>query len=249
MWKVLAIAEQGLNKQLRRQDAVAQNLANVNTTGYKRKICEEKDFKACVQNSFDNRLCPAGDTNTYNDGGLLDTGVMDLTQGSLVQTDSALSLAINGKGFFKLLTPSGVQYTRNGNFTLDAEGTVVSHDGFPVLGTGGPIRVDGKKIEVMSDGTVRSDEDIVGKISVVDFPEPVNLTQAGDHLMSSQETPEETTSDAGILSGYLESSNVNALTEMVRMIESMRYSQMNEKVIKTADELLDKINNQLGKVR
>jgi len=204
---VLALAEAGVNVLMRAQEQIAHNLANLNTTGYKRRVGDGSQFGGMVASRLP---------------------IEDPTQGQLVQTESPFDLAIKGGGSFKIQTPEGIRLTRDGNFTIDRSGMLVTTQGFPVLGTDGPIYIDGGPIKVSPDGTIQSDGTTVGRLDISEGTEGAGTE---------------------ILSGFLESSNVNPLSEMVRMIESMRLCQMNEKVIKAADELMDKLNTEMGKVR
>jgi flagellar basal-body rod protein FlgF len=160
-----------------------------------------------------------------------------------------LDVAINGSGFFSIQTPDGVQYTRQGNFTLDSEGVLITPDGYPVLGEGGEITLEEGTVEIDGQGGVYVDGDEVGRLQISDFTNPETLTKAGNgRFVGSDaaimgERPENST----VSQGYLETANVNPVRAMTEMIETSRAFEAYQKVIQSADEATSKSINDVGK--
>jgi len=210
----------GLSRQMlleRELDITANNLANVDTVGYK----------------FDELLNAADPVTTSTPGGQPSTvtfvtsdGVArDYTQGALTQTGAPLDVAIDGKGFFQISTASGPRYTRDGRFRLDATGKLVTQEGDPVQGTGGDITLDPKKgaVSIGDNGVISQAGVAVGKLSVVTFDSLAALSKDGgnNYRNDSNLTPQPSTT-ALVKQGMLEASNVQPITQITRLIEINR---------------------------
>lgn len=195
-------------------------------------------------------------SNPLNALGQLSYGIhsseveINFEQGQLQQTESSFDLALEDKGFFCIETPEGERYTRNGEFTKNAEGYLVTKEGYKVLGDGGYIKVDGNNMTVNEKGEVYSDAQLVDKLKLVDFNDYKVLRKEGDGLVRIEEGIEaETVAAAGTVhQGFLESSNVNSVKEMVEMITMMRTYEANQKMIKIHDELLGKAVSEIARV-
>lgn len=193
----------------------------------------------------------------------------DTTPGPLELTGNPLDLAIGGEGYFVLQTQNGPRYTRSGNFTTDGGGFLATQGGDLVLGERGPIPITGGRVVIQPDGTVLVDDARVDKLLVVSFPNPYGLVKEGaSRLVALPEAGGAVPSmlPAGseggavdivggaaagapvVRQGYLERSNVNVVTEMVRLIEATRNYQMAQKAIQAEDDLLGKTVNELGRV-
>jgi flagellar basal-body rod protein FlgG len=230
---------------MRRLDLISNNLANVNTPGYKK---DKMSFEGLLAGSVVPPAVPQGMTadpimqreNVY----------IDYNSGPTSQSGNPLDLALAGDGFFAVTTPEGTAYTRQGNFRASAAGTLVTVDGYPVQGTGGAaIRIQGSQIEVDANGTVMVDGTQAGAISVVDFEKPYALTKVGNSMFvpsDPQVTPR--AGKAQIQQGHLEGSNVDSISEMVQLIETNRFFEACSKVIKGFDDMATKAANDLGKV-
>ena len=257
----LHVARTGLDAQNMKMQVIANNLANVNTTGFKR---DRANFETLAYQAVTNPGAPSSDQTKFATGLNLGTGVsimgtarMD-TQGSLQTTGNSLDIAIQGAGFFQVQKPDGsTAYTRDGNFSLTAEGTIVTSEG---LSLQPQIQVpDGaQSITIGADGTVsallqgQSAPTTLGKIQTVRFMNPAGLQAAGSNLLAetaASGAPQ--LGDAGtdgrgtIKQGTLESSNVDITEELVDMIETQRAYEVNSKVIKATDEMLQYANQQL----
>jgi len=229
---------------MKRLDIISNNLANVNTPGFKK---EQMSFESMLAGSATPPAVPQASTadpilqreNVY----------IDYAAGPVSQTGNSLDLAIDGEGFFVVQTPSGQAYTRQGNFRLAADGTLVTADGMPVVGQGGPIRVQGGVVEIDSKGGVTVDGTPSGSISIVDFPKPYALTKTdGARFVPADGQAVPQAASAAIRQGSLEGSNVNTISEMVQMIETNRYFEACSKVVKGFDDLAAKATNDLGRL-
>ncbi len=261
MNQALWVAKTGLDAQQTRMSVVSNNLANVNTTGFKQDRAVFEDLlyqnirQAGGQSSQDTQL-PSGMN--------LGTGVRVVateklfTQGSLLNTDNALDVAIRGRGFFQVLSPDGnLAYTRDGTFQRNAQGELVTASGYLVQPS---ITIpDGaQSITIGTDGTVsiqlagQPAPSQVGTLETVDFINPTGLQPVGENLYI--ETASSGAAQAGtpglngfgsIAQGVLEGSNVNVVAELVSMIETQRAYEMNSKAISTNDQMMQYLNNNL----
>jgi flagellar basal-body rod protein FlgF/flagellar basal-body rod protein FlgG len=225
----------GLSRQVtleRQMDVIANNVANVNTNGFKadRSLFHEYLVPTAREDNFaagrDRRLSHVVDRATFK----------DFAQGSPDQTKNPLDVAIAGDGFFTVQTPAGERYTRDGAFQINTQGQLVNASGYPVLGTGGPITLQqtDKQVQIANDGTVtvlegtgRTDS-IRGKLRLTSFSQPQRLVKEGSNLFSLGEgNAAQADTKSTVAQGFVERSNVNAVTEMSRMIEINRmYTHM-----------------------
>jgi flagellar basal-body rod protein FlgF len=230
---------------MRRMDVISNNLANINTPGYKK---EKMSFEGLLAGPVNPPAVPQGKTadpilqkeNIY----------IDYASGPTSQSGNTLDLALNGDGFFAVTTPQGTAYTRQGNFRTTADGTLVTMDGYPVQGVGGSaVRIQGSRVEIDSKGGVTVDGEVTGAISVVDFEKPYTLTKIGSALfVASDPQAAPLAGKAQIQQGYLEGSNVESISEMVQMIETNRYFEACSKVIQNFDSISSRAANDIGKV-
>ena len=254
-------AKTGLDAQQTRMAVVSNNLANVNTTGFKksRAVFEDLLYQNVTQ------VGAATSQNTQASSGLeLGTGVRVVatektyTQGSLNQTGNALDLAINGRGFFQVLLPDGtVGYTRAGDFQLNASGQLVTASGYTVQ-PAITLPQGAQSITIGNDGTVsallagQAAPTTVGSLQLADFVNPAGLQPRGENLLSESASSGNAQTGApgqnglGTLQqGAVESSNVNVVEEMVNMIETQRAYEMNTKAIATTDQMLQYLSTNL----
>ena len=254
-------AKTGLDAQQTRMAVTSNNLANVNTTGYKksRAVFEDllyQNVKQVGASTSQDTIAPSGLT--------LGTGVRvvatekSYTQGNLSNTGNALDLAISGRGFFQILMPDGTMgYTRDGSFQVNAQGELVTSSGYQVQ-PGITIPDGAQSVSIGKDGTVtvqlagQSSPTQVGSIQLVDFINPAGLQPRGENLLleSAASGPPQTGTPGlnglGMVEqGSLESSNVNVVEELVNMIETQRAYEMNSKAIATTDQMLEYVTNQL----
>jgi flagellar basal-body rod protein FlgF len=166
----------------------------------------------------------------------------------LRQTGASLDVAIVGKGFLEVQTPEGLQYTRNGGLSVNAEGELSTAEGWPVMGQGGAIRIEGGRVDIDEEGQVMVDGDVVGVLKVVDFSDRSALKKAGNSLFKDENGGSEKIAAEGyrIAQGRLESSNVDAIRTMTEIIETLRVFESYQKVIRSADEATAKTVNDVG---
>jgi flagellar basal-body rod protein FlgF len=223
----------GLSRQavLERQiDIVANNIANVNTSGYKadKSLFEEYLNTPAHEDNFvggDRRVSFVQDRSTYR----------DMTQGALEETKNPLDVAINGSAFLTVQTPGGERYTRDGNLQINNQGQLVTASGNPVLGTAGPIvfQQTDHDISIAPDGNVTVQEGINridavrGKLRLVSFADAQKLLKEGSNLYSAGTAAAQPDTASRVRQGFVEKSNVNSVAEMSRMIEVTRtYTQI-----------------------
>ncbi len=214
------------------QELIANNLANVNTAGFK----SQRAFKAILNESVS-----ASNTTLRL--------YTSFEQGPIEQTDRPLDVAINGEGFFVIQTPYGERYTRCGAFTLSQSGILTTLSGEPVLGNGGPIPIDGQQVTIGKDGTIYVDGDEVGTLRIVRFEDPQGLLREGNRFAAGKQppipiNPEETE----IIQGALERSNVNPIDEMVEMINLHRNFETAQRSIKLQDQSARQLIEQAGRI-
>jgi flagellar basal-body rod protein FlgG len=177
----------------------------------------------------------------------------DFEQGSLKITGAPFDLAISGNGFFKVETPQGEFYTRNGHFRLTAEGQIITEQGFPVLGDGGAITVpEGvSKFTIAESGEIYADGALIGQITLVDVDNQMNLEKLGGNMYRPRpgSAVEEIEADGYVAQGFLEVSNVNPVYEMVNMIEAQRQFEAYAKVMQTTEGIDKEAVSKVGKAR
>jgi len=231
----------GMLPQLARIDAVANNLANSRTSGFKREVVFAQELGKAQQKQGE----VAADWQSQQVNLLT-----DYTQGALEQTGNSLDLAIDGDAFFVVSTPDGEMYTRNGSFTLSSEGQLVTKDGYAVLAENGEITVDGDEFTVSRSGEMMLDQKPLGTLQLVKFERPFPLvrTQSGLFGTLPGAPGPQSADDFALHQGMIESSNVELVTEMVQMMESYRNFEAGQRMIQIQDESLDKAINRLGSV-
>lgn len=229
------LSPSGAIRQERRFQLISQNLSNVQTMGYKKDV-------PVFSTLFSHALEHSGNEKQ-------DASVVSFQQGSMERTGNRLDLAIEGEGFFKVMTPKGIRYTRAGHFRLDREQRLTHAGGFPVLGRSGEISLNGKEMIVEKDGKIKLDGQENNRIALVTFDDLTRLKKEGNNLFVSEGPQEEKeVTSASLHQGYLEQSNVNSIEEMVRLIDALRTYESCLKVIQSRDELNGKAVNELGRV-
>jgi len=240
MYKGIYIAASGAVLKQTQLEVVSQNIANANTIGYK------KDQISFQEHLLENGAPPDGRTMTNYSA--IKT---DLSNGTITRTGNPLDIAIEGNGLIAL---EGGRYTRRGDLMKNSEGVLVTATGVKVMGAGGPIRIPADalsmdispagKVSVMQQGTTEPTD--IDTIKIVEFGPDAVISRAGDgQLTVVGGTPKTGT---GVKQGYLEASNVDAVKEMVHMIELMREFESYQKMIQTFDDAAGNVNNNLGRL-
>lgn len=254
MIRALRTAATGMRAQQMNVDTIANNLSNVNTTGFKRTRMDFQDLfyqglRAAGSPTADRQL-PTG----------LEVGLgvraaatqKIFVQGTFEQTDNPLDIAIEGQGFFQITMPDGtVAFTRDGSFKRDAEGTMVTSDGY-ALEPSIVIPPDATSVTISSDGTVsaqvagQQDAQVLGEINLASFSNPAGLHSMGKNLYARTAAsgepvvnPPGTAGFGTVSQGFLEKSNVDVVEEMVNMIAAQRAYEINSRVIQGADQMLE----------
>lgn len=255
----LNIAATGMLAQQLNVEVISNNIANMNTTGFKRMRAEFQDLLYQNQRRVGST---SSDTGTVVPSGVqVGLGVktasvyMITEQGNLISTENTLDLAINGQGFFSVQLPSGeTAYSRAGSFQLSATGEIVSADGYTVS-PGVTIPANATDITINPSGEVlvkidgQVNQTNVGQLQLAVFPNPAGLEAKGDNLfLETASSGTATTGNPGaagfgaLTQGFLETSNVNTVAEITNLITAQRAYEMNSKVIQTSDEMLNSVN-------
>lgn len=244
----------GMNAQQNRLDAISNNLANVDTPGYKRDITVSKSFPELLirrTNADGVYTTSQGSADAAPIIGKLGLGVetnenyIDFTQGSFKITNTKTDVALNGQGFYVVDTPNGERYTRNGDFLIGKEGILETKDGYPVLGENGYIYLDDDRFTVNQDGviTLSADGIQIDRFKVVRFDNERYLKKMGESFYSTNDIAgpahiAEGNERPSFMQGYTETSNVNVVNEMVQMIEVNRAYEANQKTITSEDSMM-----------
>jgi flagellar basal-body rod protein FlgF len=224
-------------RKLTQLDFIANNLANISTTGFKSE-----------------HLYYAMKGKQSQEGARLDMGTttisVDFAQGTLQNTGNPLDVAMEGDGFFAIEQNDGTTtYTRNGSFVLNKNKELVTKSGQKVLGESGPLVVNGAQINIDADGTIQVDGNMAGKLKIVSFASPAQLARGTDGQYSDDGSAGMKKSENYRVSGaYLEMSNVNAMKEMVEMIDGHRSFEAYQKIIQTMSDLDKLSTSRIGRL-
>lgn len=260
MPRALSTAALGMSAQQRSVDNIANNLANVGTTGFKRSTIAFQDLfyeniAASKMGSTTSRSSSDGPTLQIGHGSRAVATIRNFMQGSVAETGNVLDLAISGDGFFQVEMPDGsTAYTRDGNFSRDSSGMLVNNSGLPIAGQievpADALRLDisqdGNIVATLSDGTAVD----LGQLELAKFANNGGLEAIGDNLYVETESSGlaffGTPGSEGfgvVRQGYLEQSNVDIVTEMVRLIEAQRAYETNSKMVQTAEDMMQVTNS------
>jgi len=243
----------------RKMDVVSNNLANVNTNGFKKDgVVFEEFSEVLAKRLYDNTNRPLnmpqeiGEMALFNDIAEVYT---DYTQGSLENTNLNTDFAINGDdgAFFTVAVPDGEGnyrefYTRDGSFKLDDQGRLVTRSGFVVMGENGAIFLEGTEFNVNSNGEIYQNGELVDTLRIRKFENPETLRKFGMNLLAVTDETQEGAFNGTVLQGFIERSNVDAVKEMVDMITILRSYEANQKMIQYQDATLDRAVNDIGRV-
>ncbi len=234
----------GLSRQIalqRQMDVVANNVANINTTGFKAEqiLFEEYAMPVARDRTFPNLDQPLSYVQDW-------ATIHDLSGGGLTQTGNELDVALNGGGFFAVQTPAGERWTKAGSFQINNTGTLVDLSGNPVLGIGGPIQFgpDETGITIGADGSISSSAGAKGQLRIVEFANPQALTREGENLFAGG-TPMANTGTS-VMQGHIERSNVSGVSEMAELIRVTRAYESIASLTQKQDELRRTAIQRLG---
>lgn len=218
---------------------VSQNVANAESVAYRRRIPIAHASFAAVSAAQADATAPAIDTRT----------VVDMQTGTMRRTGQALHAAIEGAGFFVVATSRGEVLTRSGDFRVDAGGALTTPGGQAVLGERGPILVGDAVPQIGADGTVYVRDANAGRLRIAEVSDPARLEALGDATFSVPVGVELIdTGSARVRQGFLETSNVSAVAEMIRMMEIVRHFEATQRLARTHDDMMSRAISQLGRV-
>ena len=214
----------GTLAQESRLDITANNMANAATPGFKRDV-------------------------PIFEGFLVKASKTDFSQGHFEQTENKLDLALSGPGFFQIETPNGIRYTRDGSFTTNAEGQIVTMDGYPLLGAG-IVPNDVVDLNIAEDGRIVADGDEIGRVELVEFEDPSILAKEGhNNFVPKTEgvvgNPAENTT---VAQGFIEKSNIDPVMESINLIDTLRTYEVFQKVVHSIQEADQKTINEVGRL-
>ncbi len=237
-------AVQGMTIQMRKQEQIANNLANINTTGYKGTGLFASSMERYLKNDKHQvdavRELKADEVYT------------DYSEGSLRQTNNDLDFSLKGSGFFSVFTPEGMRYTRDGNFSLDDRGYLSTSSGDRVMGQKGFVRIEPEqgKVSVLEDGSIMQNGQEIDKMRISDFKKPYKLLRMGDNYFRPELPNNPVVASQGyvVKQGYLETSNINPISAMTAMIASHKNYDVISKAIHSQDQTLGKTVSELAKI-
>jgi flagellar basal-body rod protein FlgG len=262
MLRSLRTAEKAMQMEQLRVEALANNLANASSSGFKQILTTaQQPGRGGVDDprvartpvATGTRWRPAGTPGDWPaQTPVALTHATDARQGTLQPTGRSTDLALAGEGFFVVETPAGELYTRDGSLRIDGQSRLVTAAGHPVIGEGGPIKLEGRDLAVSEDGSLSVDGNAVGRLRVVTFAEPSRLEHRGASLLAPPPDMQPTDLprvEVRVQQGMLEASNVNPVETLVDMIAAQRSFEVASRVLMANDELLEKSVNQLPKSR
>lgn len=254
MLRGLYTAYTGMLAQQQKMDTISNNLANVNTTGYKKEAVMFESFNDVYMVKINDPEQPG-----YNRIGTSTLGVKigevytDYGQGSLLQTDNPLNMALDGSGMFAIGVKNAAgetleKYTRDGSFGLNSQGQMVTKEGYLLYGENGPITVTSPNVRITEDGYIFDGETLIDKIKVVNFENLQSLKKLGTNLYETTEATQTKGFEGRVIQGYVEGSNASSMDEMINIINVMRTYEANQKIITTYDATLEKSVNEVGRL-
>jgi flagellar basal-body rod protein FlgF len=252
MIKGLYSAVSAMIMNANREQVISHNVANMDTPGFKQVLATQKEYITTQVQDPMSSLDVADPVRSLGSLGLgVQSGVdaIDFTQGGIQTTDNPLDLAIEGTGFFEVKTPDGNRYTRDGRFSLDASGTLVTSDGYQVLDKNGQsIKIESEgTVDVSTDGEISVDGKAVAQLNLSEFDNPAqDLQHDGGNLFLAKGSAK-TATNSTITQGALESSNVDSTQAMSQMMEISRLYEAAQQMVQNQDSLLGETISTLGK--
>ncbi len=238
MLRTLQVARSGMRAQERKLEVLANNLANAATTGFRRVLANQMEAPRTAGGPGD--LRPLEVTTT-----------LDMRQGPLQQTGNPLDVAIAGDGFLVVQSPGGARYTRNGSLSVDPEGRLVNTSGYPVMGEGGAIQLPPGAASIAADGTIAVNGQPVDRIRVVTVPQARTMQPEGGGLLAARGNVTAQNldpSEVRLMSGHLEGSNTNPVSDLIALITAQRTFEAGQRVLTATDESLRKTVSDIPRV-
>ena len=252
MVRGLYIAGTGMQLQRRRMETITNNIANVETTGFKKEFMIAHSYDEVMLrriNDISHRTWRGNMVGSMNLGTQVDHLHIDFTQGALEGTERTTDLALIGDAFFVIQTPAGERYTKTGHFYINDAGYLTDVEGNQLLGNNGPINVGGLNFRVDQFGNVFTDAGFTDTIRVVSFADDSTLRRQGANLYFATAAPLAMANPYSIAQGFLETSNVDIGREMVDMLAMYRTYELNQRMVTMIDETLGRAVNEIGRLR
>lgn len=242
MIKGIYTSASGMLPRMLKQEIFSNNMANVNTTGFK---SDDVFMQVLDDVSQDNSL-----TGEPWEKPMVDGIYTEFEQGMMERTDNNKDVALEGSGFFAIETENGIRYSRAGNFSISPQGILIDARGNTVLSDSGPIPVIGNDVAIGTDGSISVDGANIAKLKIVDFDKPYKLakTDGGYFVPADPNAAPKAATECQVRQGYLEKSNVNVIGVMVDMLASFRAYEAGQKAIQSQDETLEKAVTELGRI-
>ncbi|OON90746.1 MAG: flagellar basal body protein [Epulopiscium sp. Nele67-Bin002] len=271
MVRGLYIAGTGMNVQATRMDVISNDLANVNTTGYKKDVAVIESFPEVLMKRLGGTqsvpnlersqtipplgavTIPLTTIGSMNYGAKVQDIYIHFAQGSFINTGKQTDIALQNEGFFVVNTPDGEKLTRDGSLVVGTNGDLLTQEGYNVMGQEGPVNLgedfftSSGQFEINEFGQVRRGEGILDTIRLVTVDDLQLLEKLDDNLYTTDQDFVDTAGTTRIIQGYLESSNVNVVSAMVDMITVSRAYESNQKMVQVHDDLMSKAVNEVGK--
>lgn len=239
----IAMIESGMQADVQRMQVISQNLANLSTAGFKKEIAVTRAFQDYLPGAAASSAQTTGATRPAV------TTVTDHSVGALKFSGNPLDVAVEGDGYLVLETQMGQAYTRQGALRLDADGRLVTSGGLAVLGSSGEIRLNGSTPRIDQAGNVYDGNQLVDRLRVVQVAEPAVLSRVGAGLfVSDAPNAVQDATSYRVRQGYTEAANVVSMSEMIRMIETVRHFEASQKLARGYDDMLDRAINLLGEL-
>lgn len=232
MLDAIGVSQLAMDVDQLKLQSISNNVANINTPGFKKATLEQTEFNELLQPSINLAMQQVQKEEIY-------------TQGTVTQTNSPEDLALRGDGYFQVQGEEGVYYTRRGDFHLSNRGELVTATGEILLGHSGGIQVDGESFTIDKQGVLYIDHRKVDQLQLAHFEHPERLHYVGNGLYQSDESPT-TQANTQVLQGFIEQSNIKSIDEMLNMVSTSRHFEANQKVMRAANNLLATAINQLG---
>jgi flagellar basal-body rod protein FlgF len=247
MSDAISALSSALNNDMEEMRSIAQNLANLNTAGYKRQITAVSSFQQALMPDTPGGSPAAVLNQTATSLPRIDI-YRDMTQGALKFSGNAFDLAVSGDGFLQVQTEQGIGYTRKGTLEIDDQGRLTLVTGERVIGEDGDIYLQNSPFTVDRDGVISQNDELVDRLKLVKLDNPQQLNYLGGGLFGAAVGAEHVANefDGAVMQGYQETSNVNSMDEMVKMIETTRHFETSHQILKGYDSMLDNAINVLG---
>jgi flagellar basal-body rod protein FlgF len=233
----------GLSQQMalhHMMEVTANNMANMNTPGFKSQNVLFKEYLNKTKEDGE-KISQVEDYGTYR----------DVNQGTMTQTSNKLDFAVQGDGYFAVQTATGIKYTRDGSFSLNSKGEIVTKNGEQVMSDSNSaltVPQNSTQIEITESGTVSTEKGSVGKLKLVNFSNPQSLIPVGNNLYETKGVAEQPVANPHIVQGMLENSNVQPILEMNKMIEIMRLYQSAQNMLMTDHDRIRSMVQRLTRV-